>query len=191
MIKKPVAPPNTKKPDPAASPVSALPADLAKAQHGPGTSTSTGGATATRNTGAATGGAVTITISGSSSTSTSTETSTETETTGSGKGGGKSGGKGAAGKGAGKPNEKATGSGGPDTGDKRPHVYNITVNSTGQSGNAVDSSAGGEKEPELTMKDIKGWSGSQMRKKMKNPKKKAEINKVIAAHNKSKQTKTV
>ena len=97
------------------SPDSAKPADLAAAQATPGTSTSTGGATATRNTGAATGGAVTITISGSSSTGTSTETSTAT-----GKG---------AGKGSGK---------GPDTGDKRPHVYNITVNSTGESGNAVD-----------------------------------------------------
>jgi len=107
----------------------AKPADLAKAQHGPGTSTSTGGATAHRNTGAATGGAVTITISGSSSTGTSTETATETG--GAGKGsaaGGK--GKGAAGKG---------GAGmKPDTGDKRPHTYNITVNSTGQSGHAVD-----------------------------------------------------
>jgi len=105
------------------SPDSAKPADLAAAQATPGTSTSTGGATATRNTGAATGGAVTITISGSSSTGTSTETSTAT-----GKGAGKGSGKGA-GKGSGK---------GPDTGDKRPHVYNITVNSTGESGNAVD-----------------------------------------------------
>jgi hypothetical protein len=122
------------KKDSAVSPVSAKPANLAAAQATPGTSTSTGGATATRNTGAATGGAVTITISGSSSTGTSTETSTETG--GAGKGsaaGGK--GKGGAGKG------KGSGSG-PDTGDKRPHVYNITVNSTGKSGDAIDGDRG-------------------------------------------------
>jgi hypothetical protein len=147
----------TKK-DSAVSPLSAKPADLAAAQATPGTSTSTGGATATRNTGAATGGAVTITISGSSSTSTSTETSTETETTGSGKGGGKGAGKPAAGKGGG----KATGSGGPDTGDKRPHVYNITVNSTGQSGNAVDSDKNGGQDTAAKKKSQtahKGISG--------------------------------
>lgn len=97
-----------------------------------GTSTSTGGATATGNSGAATGGAVTVTISGSSSTKTSTETSTETATstgTGAGKGA-KGSGKGAKGaaKGVGEADQDA------DTGDKRPHVYNITVNSTGQSG---------------------------------------------------------
>lgn len=131
------------KKDSAVSPASAKPVDLTAHKPsskgaGADTSTSTGGATATRNTGAATGGAVTITISGSSSTSTSTETSTETETTGSGKGGGKGAGKPAAGKGAG----KATGSGGPDTGDKRPHVYNITVNSTGKSGDAIDGDRG-------------------------------------------------
>src|SRR5665213_1365293 len=114
------------KKDSTVSPVSAKPADLAAAQATPGTSTSTGGATATRNTGAATGGAVTITISGSSSTGTSTETATTTGA-GAGKGAGK--GKGAGAAGAGK---------GPDTGDKRPHVYNITVNSTGKSGDAVD-----------------------------------------------------
>ena len=111
------------------SPDSAKPADLAAAQATPGTSTSTGGATATRNTGAATGGAVTITISGSSSTGTSTETSTAT---------GKGAGKGSS-KGAGKGSSK-----GPDTGDKRPHVYNITVNSTGESGNAVDGAEKGK-----------------------------------------------
>jgi|SRR5665213_3454713 len=83
-----------------------------------GASTSTGGAAALRNTGAATGGAVTITLSGSSSTDTSTETST----------GSKSGGK-AADKGA--PAKAAA---------DRPNVYNITVNSTGKSGDAVDNS---------------------------------------------------
>ena len=87
------------------------PADLAAAQATPGTSTSTGGATATRNTGAATGGAVTVTISGSSSTDTAT-------TTGAGAG------KGAAGKGK-------------DASKNQPPV-NITINSTGTSGNAVD-----------------------------------------------------
>jgi hypothetical protein len=102
----------------------AEPADLTAASKTPGTSTSTGGATATRNTGAATGGAVTVTISGSSSTGTSTETAT---TTGAGAG------KGAAkGKGAGKAGKD------PDTGDKRPHVYNIHVDARGTSGNAVD-----------------------------------------------------
>lgn len=100
---------------------------------GASTSTSTGGATATRNTGAATGGAVTVTISGSSSTGTSTDTSTETQTTGSGK----SGGKGTT-KGVSKGEETKPFGKGPDTGDKRPHTYNITVNSTGASGNAVD-----------------------------------------------------
>lgn len=104
---------------------------------GASTSTSTGGATATRNTGAATGGAVTVTISGSSSTGTSTDTSTETQTTGSGKSGGKGTTKGSPkGEEATKPFGK-----GPDTGDKRPHVYNITVNSTGESGQAVDGGA--------------------------------------------------
>jgi hypothetical protein len=117
----------------------------------PGTSTSTGGAIATRNSGAATGGASTITISGSSSTSTSTETST---TTGAGKGAGK-------GKGAGA--GKATGSGGPDTGDKRPHVYKITVNSTGQSGHAIDSNktngaadSAGKRKSQAAAKGISG-----------------------------------
>ncbi len=122
--------------------MSAKPADLAAAQATPGTSTSTGGATATRNTGAATGGAVTITISGSSSTGTSTETSTETG--GAGKGaaaGGKGKGKGAAGTGK-----------GPDTGDKRPHVYNITVNSTGKSGDAIDGDRGDQTHGESTPK---------------------------------------
>ena len=101
------------------------PADLTAASKTPGTSTSTGGATATRNTGAATGGAVTITMSGSSSTGTSTETAT---TTGAG-----------AGKGAAKGAGKGKGAGAaPDTGDKRPHVYNIHVDARGTSGNAVD-----------------------------------------------------
>jgi hypothetical protein len=67
---------------------------------------------------------VTVTISGSSSTGTSTETATTTGA-GAGKGASKGAGKGAAGK-------------GPDTGDKRPHVYNITINSTGRSGDAAD-----------------------------------------------------
>jgi hypothetical protein len=39
---------------------------------------------------------------------------------------------------------KGTGKG-PDTGDKRPHVYNITVNSTGRSGDAADGKS--DKEP--------------------------------------------
>ena len=108
----------------------AEPADLAAAQATPGTSTSTGGATATRNTGAATGGAVTVTISGSSSTGTSTETATTT-----GKGAGKGAAKGT-GKGAGKAGKE------PDTGDKRPHVYNIHIDARGTSGNALD----GDKE---------------------------------------------
>lgn len=104
----------------------AEPADMTAASKTPGTSTSTGGATATRNSGAATGGAVTVTISGSSSTGTSTETAT---TTGAG-----------AGKGAAKGSGKGSGKDGkaPDTGDKRPHVYNITINSTGRSGDAAD-----------------------------------------------------
>jgi len=114
----------------------------------PGTSTSTGGATATRNTGAATGGAVTITISGSSSTGTSTETAT---TTGAG-----------AGKGASKKPGKDTGSK-PDTGDKRPHVYNITVNSTGKSGDAIDGDRGnqthGAAEAKKAQTMRKGLSG--------------------------------
>ena len=109
----------------------------------PGTSTSTGGATAHRNSGAATGGAVTVTISGSSSTSTSTKTSTATETsttTGAGakgKGASKDVGKGAS------ATKEGSGSSdnNPDTGDKRPHVYNITINSTGKSGDAVDGGA--------------------------------------------------
>jgi hypothetical protein len=167
----------TLKKDSAVSPASAKPADLAKAQHGPGTSTSTGGATAHRNTGAATGGAVTITISGSSSTGTSTETSTDTAT-------GAGAGKGAA-KGKGK-EEKGKGGAGvaPDTGDKRPHVYNITINSTGQSGHAID---GGQPKPvELTMEDIKGWSGSQMRKEMKKPGRKEQINKLLQNRKSSK-----
>ena len=105
----------------------AEPADLTEASKTPGTSTSTGGATATRNTGAATGGAVTITMSGSSSTGTSTETSTETG------GAGKGAAAGGKGKGAGKGKGVA-----PDTGDKRPHVYNIHVDARGTSGNAVD-----------------------------------------------------
>jgi hypothetical protein len=75
---------------------------------------------------------VTVTISGSSSTGTSTETAT---TTGAGAGKGASKG---AGKGEGKAGKE------PDTGDKRPHVYNITVNSTGQSGNAVDGAEKGK-----------------------------------------------
>jgi hypothetical protein len=104
---------------------SAKPADLAAAQATPGTSTSTGGATATRNTGAATGGAVTITMSGSSSTDTST-------TTGAG-----------AGKGAAKDKSK----GGAD--DKTPHVYNITVNSTGKSGDAIDGDRSGAPDDDL------------------------------------------
>ena len=91
------------------------PADLTAASKTPGTSTSTGGATATRNTGAATGGAVTITLSGSSSTDTAT-------TTGAG-----------AGKGADKKSK-----GGKSASEDKPNVYNITVNSTGKSGDAVD-----------------------------------------------------
>lgn len=131
-------------------PDTAKPADLAAAQATPGTSTSTGGATATRNSGAATGGAVTVTISGSSSTSTSTKTSTETHTaTGAGAG---------AGKGAGKTAPKTTdgavnGEDESDTGDKRPHVYNITVNSTGRSGDAADGEVEHEdSEPEDSYK---------------------------------------
>lgn len=85
----------------------------------PGTSTSTGGATATGNSGASTGGAVTITLSGSSSTSTST-------TTGAG-----------AGKGSGKGGDK-------ETGDERPHVYNITVDARGISGNVGDGKSSGD-----------------------------------------------
>jgi hypothetical protein len=83
---------------------------------------------------------VTITISGSSSTGTSTETSTETATA-TGGAAGKSGSKG---KGTGK-----TGGVVPDTGDKRPHVYNITVNSTGQSGHALDGKAADAKKKVL------------------------------------------
>jgi hypothetical protein len=75
---------------------------------------------------------VTITISGSSSTGTSTETSTETATATGG-----AAGKGGKGGSKGKPTGKGAGVA-PDTGDKRPHVYHITVNSTGQSGHAVD-----------------------------------------------------
>ena len=79
---------------------------------------------------------MTVTISGSSSTGTSTDTSTDTETVGSGKSGGKGTGKNTT-KGKGAEEGKTFGKG-PDTGDKRPHTYNITVNSTGQSGHAVD-----------------------------------------------------
>lgn len=175
----------TKKKDSAISPASAKPVDLTAHKpsskgDGADTSTSTGGATATRNTGAATGGAVTITISGSSSTGTSTETSTETG--GAGKGA-------AAGKGKGKGAGPSKGAGGqPDTGDKRPHVYNITVNSTGQSGHAVDGS--GEAKPdEITMKDIKGWTGPQMRAEMKKPGGKDRINRALK--NRKKSAKTV
>ena len=120
------------------SPKSALPADLAAAQATPGTSTSTGGATATRNSGAATGGAVTVTISGSSSTGTSTDTSTATTTgAGAGKGAGKGEGKG---KGASAGKE-------PDTGDKRPHVYNISIDATGRSGDATGAEPDGDEAP--------------------------------------------
>jgi hypothetical protein len=86
------------------------------AKKGGGTSTSTGGATAHRNTGAATGGAVTVTISGSSSTDTSTATST----------GAKGGAKGTPKGGAGKAKEP-------------PNTINLTVNSTGKSGDAIDA----------------------------------------------------
>ena len=106
------------------SPSSAKPADLAAAQATPGTSTSTGGATAKRNSGAATGGAVTITTSGSSSTDTST-------TTGAG-----------AGKGA------AKSKGGDKAGKEHPPVYNISVDSTGRSGDAMDGSKPGEDDAE-------------------------------------------
>jgi lysozyme family protein len=51
------------------------------------------------------------------------------------------------------------------------------VNSTGQSGNAVDS--GGKADEPITMKTIKGWSAKEMRKKMKNPKHRAAIDKVL------------
>ena len=115
---------------------SAKPADLDPKN---GTSTSTGGATATGCTGAATGGAVTVTISGSSSTSTSTETSTETGGAGAGAA---AGGKGKGKEGAAAGKEPDTG----DTGDKRAHVYNITVNSTGQSGNAGEDGEDGDAE---------------------------------------------
>ena len=115
---------------------------------GASTSTSTGGATAHRNTGAATGGAVTITISGSSrtDTSTTTETSTETSTATDSKSAGKGPvGEGKSSKGASRAADvSATGR----TGEDRPNVFNITVNSTGQSGNAIDGEGGGEPEEE-------------------------------------------
>jgi len=88
---------------------------------------------------------VTITISGSSrtDTSTTTETSTETSTATDSKSAGKGTmGEGKTGKGASRAADvSATGR----TGEDRPNVFNITVNSTGQSGNAVDGE--GDSDP--------------------------------------------
>lgn len=64
----------------------------------------------------------------------------------------------------------------PDTGDKRPHVYNITVNSTGQSGHAVDA---GEEAAELTVQDIKKWTPEKMKYEMAQPGGKEKINKAL------------